>query len=67
MAKYYTDRHKRLNQQTPLIALRLPSQEVREELRNVALAESTSVSGWVRELILDALQERQKEPAKQTL
>ena len=50
-----------INRRTPRINFRLPDPELRQQLEDAALAHSTTISGYVRSLVLEALQREQEQ------
>jgi uncharacterized protein (DUF1778 family) len=49
------------DRRTPRINVRLPDPELRRQLENAALAHRTTISGYVRSLVLEALQKEQEQ------
>jgi uncharacterized protein (DUF1778 family) len=50
-----------VDRRTPRINFRLPSPELRKQLEDAAQARSTTMSGFVRALVLEALRREQEQ------
>ncbi len=54
------DYFREMDRRTPRINFRLPSPELRRQLEEAALAKSTTISGYIRALVLEALRKEQE-------